>query len=84
MAEGKLICNSRYSVSLTNTYNEIFGYKPVEELLHDSLYDVVITLRLFVRIVEGRDICRTEDINGEYHEYLGHITLLYYDDSRDR
>ena len=68
MAEGKLICNSRYSVSLTNTYNEIFGYKPNKENLHDSLYDVVITLRLFVRIVTGRDICRTEDINGKKYE----------------
>lgn len=29
-------------------------------------------------------LIRTEDINGEFHEYLGHITLLYYDDSRDR
>ena len=55
----------QYPPSLTYSYNIFFGYEPNEENLHDSLYDVIITLRLFIRIITGKDIYRLQDIKGK-------------------
>ena len=57
--------NLHYPPSLTYSYSIFFGYEPNEENLHDSLYDVIITLRLFIRIITGKDIYRLQDIRGK-------------------
>ena len=63
MEKGKKFCKCfKYPPSLTKTYEELFGYQPDESKLHDSLFDVVITLRVFVKILTGEDIYDYKDI----------------------
>ena len=63
MKEGKKICKCfKYPPSLTKTYQQLFGYEPNETKLHDSLFDVVITLRVFVKIITTKDICDEKNI----------------------
>ena len=63
MEKSKQICKCfKYPPSLNKTYEELFGYSPDESKLHDSLFDVVITLRVFVQILTGKDIYNVKDI----------------------
>ena len=53
---GEQITNYK-NPTLSNLYQHLFGNFPREELLHDSLFDVILTLRVFIKIKLNKDIC---------------------------
>ena len=66
MVAGKKICKCfKYPPSLTKTYGKLFGHEPNESKLHDSLFDVVITLKVFVKLITGKDISDSKDIKDD-------------------
>ena len=77
MEKSKQICKCfKYPPSLNKTYEELFGYQPEESKLHDSLFDVVITLRVFVKILTGEDIYNSTDIKDNNNETMNVIEMI--------
>lgn len=47
------------SPKLSESYKHYFGYEPSGEALHDSLADVVLCLRIFIKYKYDKDVCGT-------------------------
>ena len=63
----RFYCTMRNSKELCKTagiggkqiqvYKQFFGYEPSEEAQHNSLYDVIMCLRIYMMLAHNRDIC---------------------------
>lgn len=63
------------SPKLVEAYEYYFGYVPLEEALHDAIMDVVICLRVYLRLNNFTDICCDHP---ELRNYLQKMTPPEY------
>tara|TARA_Y100001970_G_C14259543_1_gene878679 strand:- start:14888 stop:16222 length:1335 start_codon:yes stop_codon:yes gene_type:complete len=75
---GEVVTNYK-SPTLSKLYEHEFGQFPNEELLHDSLFDVILTLRVFIKMKFGKDICvdrpeNPNELTKELYEKLSEVS----------
>jgi DNA polymerase III epsilon subunit-like protein len=67
MRETKAYCKKEgISGRQAIVYKNLFGYEPSEEAQHNSLFDVIMCLRIYMKYAHDRDICGENSIITKY------------------